>query len=120
MHCGLDPTAQFACYDFSKTQDIANVDLRLQLTLGTLKAVRQNLKDSELAGKKIRKINEILTNMNTRLMTRAKEKHVVLEENTLALAKAEDRSVWKNMSWIVATVVAVGAIAFAAGYYTDR
>jgi hypothetical protein len=66
---------------------------------------------------KLKEANTTLSTMNSNLETRLKEKQVVLEANTLALAKAEGQSVWNNLPWIIVAVVVVGAGAFVGGYY---
>jgi hypothetical protein len=111
------PTETFACYDFETTKKILKIDLDLQLKLETLESTSKNLEDMKAAYGKLQEANTVLTDTNVLLDARLKEKHGVLEENTLALVKSEGRSVWNNLHWITTVVVVVAGGAFVGGYY---
>lgn len=117
MNCGGQ---QFACYDFETAKQIFNIDLELQYEMERLEKLERNLYDLDNAYATLEESNEILTLINENLEIRLEEKHAILEENTLALMKSENKSVWNNVHWIATAVVLVSAGAFIGGYYVGN
>ena len=117
MNCGSDPTQQFACYDFETAKSIIKIDLDLQLQLKEFDALKIKYKDLDTAYTKLDQANTLLKGNAERLELRLKEKHQVLEETTVELKKAEARSVWNYLPWIITGVVLLTGAGFGVGFY---
>jgi hypothetical protein len=111
------PTDTFACYTFEQSKDIIKIDLDLQLKLKELDFCNQTKVDLDAAIRKMQaasaKDAEIIADLNVRL----EEKQSVLSETTVKLVKAESRSIWNYLPWIIGGTLVLIAGAFAGGWY---
>lgn len=117
MKCGTPSPEKFACYSFPVTKKIMKVDLDLQSQLQELEGLKLKYTNSNLAYEKLNKANTLLSQSIERLEKRNKEKSLVLEKTTIDLKKAEARSVWNYLPWIITGAVALAGIGFGAGLY---
>jgi len=106
-----------ACYGFEEAKIVKKLDLDLHLKLEKCKecdVARFNLSE---AVKKLSEAIVLKDGIEDRLKIRLKEKDQLLEKTTQNWLKAESRSVWKWLPWIIGGVVVVGAATFVGGWY---
>lgn len=114
MQCGAE---EFACYNFTQAQSIVKLDLDVQLKFKELDVLKLKFDDLNLAYEKLDKANTLLGQAIDRLEQRNQEKQAVLEKTTVELKKAEARSVWNYLPWIITGCVVVAGAAFGVGFY---
>lgn len=114
MQCGAE---EFACYNFKQAQEIVKLDLDLQLKFKEFDTLKLKYADLNSSYEKLDKANTLLGQAIDRLEQRNQEKQAVLEKTTIALKKAEARSVWNYLPWIVTGVVALTGAGFGIGFY---
>jgi len=117
MEYGSEPAPQFACYDFTTAQTIVKLDLDLQLQLKEFEGLKLKYADVDLAYQKLSEANTLVGRAIDRLEERNAEKQKVLEDTTVALKKAEARSVWNYLPWIITGTVVLATAGFGIGFY---
>lgn len=116
LQCG-SPAQEYACYDFEQAKGILKLDLDLQLKFQEFDALKLKHADLNTAYEKLDKANTLLGQAIERLEQRNQEKQAVLEKTTVELKKAEQRSVWNYLPWIITGCVVFSAAAFGVGFY---
>jgi hypothetical protein len=117
LECGPSPRQEFACYDFTKAQSIVKIDLDFQLQLKEFEALKLKYGNLGIAYEKLDKSTTLLGQAIERLEQRNQEKHAVLQTTTMELKKAESRSVWNYLPWIVTATIILAGVGFGCGFY---
>ena len=114
MRC---PDKEYACYTFEQTKSILKLDLNLQLKLEELDKCLETKLDLELSIQKLQAASDKDAETIAILNTRLAEKQDVLTETTEKLVKAESRSIWNYLPWVIGGALLATAVAFGGGWY---
>jgi len=108
---------RLACYTFEQTKQIVTIDLNLQYKLNSFSVVEQEVVNLKAALEKHKQAAAVDKQVVDRLNLRLTEKDANLSKTTNDLVKAQSRSLWNNLPWVITGTALTAVAAFVSGWY---